>query len=244
MKTGVEFFEKTKYEYAVQSDQQKKMEQPSVEKDYDKNLPVVELPEVSTINVKEYDLRKAIENRKSVRQYTEEKISLEELSYMLWATQGVMGKSPNGKSIRRTVPSAGSRHAFETYILVNKVEGLKSGLYRYISLEHKLVQLNIEEDIADKVVEVCLEQSFIKTSAVTFIWSAVPYRMSWRYDERGYRYLLIDAGHVCENLYLVAETLNCGVCAIDAYDDNSFNKLLNFDGENEFVIYLATLGKK
>jgi SagB-type dehydrogenase family enzyme len=84
----------------------------------------------------------------------------------------------------------------------------------------------------------------VKKSAVTFIWVAVPYRMTWRYGERGYRYLLLDAGHVCQNLYLAAENISSGVCAIAAYHDAMFNELLGLDGENQFVIYLGTVGKK
>lgn len=67
--------------------------------------------------------------------------------------------------------------------------------------------------------------------------------MTWRYSERGYRYLFIDAGHACQNLYLGAEAIECGVCAIAAFDDVIMNQLLGLDGESQFVIYLATVGK-
>jgi len=69
-------------------------------------------------------------------------------------------------------------------------------------------------------------------------------RMSWRYPERGYRYILLDAGHVCQNLYLVAEALGCGVCAIAAYDDDLTNQVFGLDGESQFIVYLASLGKR
>ena len=84
----------------------------------------------------------------------------------------------------------------------------------------------------------------VKNSAVTFIWVAIPYRMCWRYVERGYRYLHIDVGHVCQNLYLAAENINVGVCAIGAFHDNQFNELMRLDGEDAFVIYLASVGKR
>jgi SagB-type dehydrogenase family enzyme len=168
---------------------------------------------------------------------------MEELSCLLWTTQGVKIVTDR-PVVKRTVPSAGSRHAFETYLLVNKVEGLDPGLYRYVSLQHKLFSLKIKADIAKRLAAACLNQSHVYNSAVTFIWVAVPARMTWRYSERGYRYIHLDAGHVCQNLYLAAEAIKCGVCAIAAFDDNALNKTLNLDGEKMFVIYLASLGKR
>jgi SagB-type dehydrogenase family enzyme len=132
----------------------------------------------------------------------------------------------------------------ETYLLINNVEGLEPGLYRFLAIGHKLLELDIETDLAKPITEACLGQDFVKKSAVTFIWVAVAYRMKWRYGERGYRYLHLDAGHVCQNLYLSAEAIDCGVCAIGAFLDDNMNELLNIDGEEEFVIYIATLGKK
>ena len=69
-------------------------------------------------------------------------------------------------------------------------------------------------------------------------------RMRWRYGERGVRFIHLDAGHVCQNLYLAAEAINSGVCAIAAFDDIEVNTLLNIDGESVFTTYIATVGKK
>lgn len=84
----------------------------------------------------------------------------------------------------------------------------------------------------------------VKNSAVTFFWAAVTYRMGWRYGERGYRYLFLDAGHVCQNLYLAAEAVGCGVCAIAAFEDDTLNQLLGLDGVEQFAVYVATAGRK
>jgi SagB-type dehydrogenase family enzyme len=94
------------------------------------------------------------------------------------------------------------------------------------------------------LTEACLKQQHVKTSAVTFIWVAVPHRTVWRYSQRGYRYIHLDAGHVCQNLYLLAEAIDCGVCAIAAFDDDLVNQAIGLDGEDLFVIYLASLGKR
>ena len=144
----------------------------------------------------------------------------------------------------RNVPSAGARHAFETYLLINRVEGVESGLYRYIATRHKLLEISTESDLSAKLKKAAYNQSMVVKCAVTFIWVANTYRMTWRYGERGYRYLHLDAGHVCQNLYLSAENIACGVCAIAAFHDDEFNELLGLDGLKQFVIYLATVGKK
>ncbi|MDW7732618.1 MAG: SagB/ThcOx family dehydrogenase, partial [Methanolobus sp.] len=160
---------------------------------------------------------------------------------LLWCTQGV--RQIKSSVTFRTVPSAGAMHALETYLLVNNVEGLEAGLYHFLPIDHKLVQIEAGEHVAGDIKTACLEQPFVINSAVTFIWTAVPYRMKWRYGERGYRYLHLDAGHVCQNLYLSAQSVGCGVCAIAAFLDDNMNALLRIDGEKEFTIYIATVGR-
>jgi SagB-type dehydrogenase family enzyme len=129
-------------------------------------------------------------------------------------------------------------------LLINRVEGLAPGLYRFLAIEHKLLEVDLKPGLADRMVDACLQQRFVKSSAATFIWSAVVYRMAWRYTERGYRYLHLDAGHVCQNLYLAAAAIGCGACAIAAFDDEAVNQLLGLDGEEQLAIYLATVGKR
>lgn len=245
MNIGKEFIEKTKYKYAVESDQQLQTPQPALELPYDADCEVITLPSILGVQFDNISLRLAIEKRESLRTHDlNASLTLNELTYLLWATQGVRKELIPDKRVLRNVPSAGCRHAFETYLLINRVEGLKKGLYRYVALENILVFLCDDNELDNKITECCLGQKFILTSAVTFIWSAVPYRMTWRYGERGYRYLYLDAGHVCQNLYLASEDINCGTCAIDAFDDDSLNKLLEFDGENQFAIYVATVGRR
>ena len=239
---GKEFMEKTKYKYLEESDQDKGLPQPPLELGYEANSVLIDLPPVENINIKSIDLRKVIESRKSLRKYSKTALNIEELSYLLWSTQGVKQVVSRPATIR-TVPSAGARHAIETYLLINKVDGIKPGLYRYIALSHKLMEVNLDPEIDEKISNSCLRQDFIKNSAVTFIWTADVYRMKWRYGERGYRYLHLDAGHICQNLYLSAEAIDSGVCAIAAFDDDEINGLIGLDGENQFVLYVATLGK-
>lgn len=240
---GREFMRKTQYQYMGESAQSRGEPQPPLELPYDVTQRLVDLPAPDALAVPPVDLRTLIEDRITVRQYTSQPLTLAELSYLLWCTQGV--KPSDVKNVtRRTVPSAGARHAFETLLLVNNVEGLEPGLYRFVASLHKLVRLSAAPDIGAQIMAACNNQLQVGRSAVTFIWVAVPERMTWRYNERGYRYMLLDAGHVCQNLYLAAWALGCGTCAIAAYSDDALNAALALDGETQFVIYLGTVGKR
>ncbi len=239
---GQVFMEQTKYRYITQSDQEKHLLQPLLEIPADKERPILDLPKPETISVPPCDLRTAIEERHSVRAYAKEPLSIPELAFLLWCTQGVK-KVAGSYATFRTVPSAGARHALETYLLVNNVHGLEPGLYRYLALTHRLQQLDSDPTLHIRIAKACLDQQFIMRCGVVFLWVAVPYRMTWRYSERGYRELHKDAGHVCQNLYLAASAVSCGVCAIAAYDDDAMHTILGIDGVEQFLIYLAAAGK-
>jgi SagB-type dehydrogenase family enzyme len=240
---GNEFMDKTQYKYLEESDQNKGLAQPPLELPPDKGKKITLLPNPKDINLGHVDFRKVLEQRRSVRVFSKTPLTINELSWLLWSCQGVKEviKRP---STLRTVPSAGARHPFETYVLVNNVEGLKLGLYRFLALDHKLQEINLEEDLADRIAEACYRQSFVKNCAATFIFVAITYRTYWRYGERGYRYMHLDAGHVCQNLYLAAESIGGGACAIGAFYDDELNNILGFDGVERFVIYVAPTGKK
>ena len=240
---GQQFLNQTKHSNLDPSDQYLGKPQPPIQLKFDENQPVIKLTKPSQIINESVDVRKIIEQRKSIRNYSQVPLTVDQLSYLLWCTQGVK-EIIQGTATIRNVPSAGARHALETYLLINNVDGITPGLYRFLVLEHSLIPVLLDKDIADKITKACLNQNFVKSSAVTFIWIAVPYRMNWRYGERGYRYLYLDAGHVCQNLYLSAEVINCGTCAIAAFLDDEMNQILGLDGKEAFVIYLATVGTK
>lgn len=206
---------------------------------------LIPLPNPAQIRFPSADLRTILEERHSVRHYdTRSSLSLDELSYLLWLTQGVKKVSEKTGMSLRTVPSAGARHPFETYLAVNRVKGLEVGMYHFIAHKHALELFQLGEEIITNLNEASLNQNQVITSAATFIWTVLPYRTSWRYGTRGYRYLYLDAGHVCQNLYLAAESIGYGVCAIGAFSDEKMNALLGLDGRERFAIYLASCGKK
>ena len=239
---GHDFMERTKYRYLPPSDQERGLPQPPLEVPPDPGRKFVGLPLPETIRISPLDVRTAIENRRSIRAYIHKPLSLPELAFLLWCTQGVQRVSGTSATFR-TVPSAGARHALETFLLVNTVKSLEPGLYRYIALSHRLQLIDTDPTLGVRITEACLGQQFIFHAGVVFLWVAVPYRKTWRYGERGYRELHKDAGHACQNLYLAAEAIECGVCAIAAYDDDAMAGILGIDGVEQFLIYLAAVGK-
>ncbi|WP_372847222.1 SagB/ThcOx family dehydrogenase, partial [Pontiella sp.] len=184
-------------------------------------------------------LIEVIAQRKSDRKFLPTPLTLEELSFLLWATQGMRDDTNR----RRTAPSAGARHPFETYLIVDKVEGVEPGLYRYLPLDHKLLFLRADAHFPEQVTEACRGQVFCGNSAAVFVWTAIPYRTEWRYDIIAHKMIALDAGHVCQNLYLASTAIGAGTCGIGAYDHKRMDALIGVDGVDEFTVYLAPVGK-
>lgn len=238
-----DFLAKTSYSKLSPPPQQEGHPQPALELPWPADAELVTLPDPKDLDFPSADLRQIIEQRRSLRRYDHKPLTLAELSYLLWLTQGI--KRITGRpATLRTVPSAGARHAFETYLLINRVDGVMAGLYRYIATRHALLRVDAPANVDVLMTVACRQQDHVLQSAVTFVWMAVAERMAWRYVERSLRYLYLDAGHVCQNLYLAAEAIDCGVCAIAAFDDEPLNQLIGADGADCFAIYMATVGKK
>ncbi len=223
-------------------DQRDGVPNPPFQKPYPEDADLVDLIPVNELSSGQMPLSEAIANRKSRRVYNAKSITLEELSFLLWSTQGIRGTVQGGKTTLRTVPSGGARHPFETYLFINQVEGVKTGLYRYLAYEHKLLPLKFGEDLVNEVHAGTRDQ-FVPDSAVVFIWSAIPYRAEWRYGPVAHKMIAIDAGHVCQNLYLACEAIGAGTCAIGAYNQSKIDAVLELDGEDEFTVYIATVGR-
>jgi len=226
-----------------ESDQDRKLPQPPlvkaaiVPKDQWIDLP----HDFSGLTMKN-ELISMIRDRRSARIFTEEDMSLEALAFLLWATQGV--KSIRGRSYAtlRTVPSGGARHEFETYLLIRKVSGLKSGAYHYLPMEHALEFLHPVEEIETVISDTLCQQSWAAKANVVFYWSMVAYRAEWRYGIYAHRPALIDAGHVGQNLYLACTGLGLGCCAIAAFQHELCSQVFGLDGEEEYIIYTVPVG--
>jgi SagB-type dehydrogenase family enzyme len=216
---------------------------PPIEKPFSAEAKRVDLvPPGAWKGVGKIDLQTAMRNRKSRRKFQRGALSLDELSFLLWATQGI--KQPIDRfTALRIVPSAGARHALETYLAVFHVEGLEPGVYRYLPLEHQLLLEFRDDRAAEKMTEATLGQSFTGRSAVTFIWTTIPRRMEWRYGLAAHKVIAVDAGHACQNLYLACEAVGAGTCAVGAYHQELMDQLLRIDGNEEFTIYIAPVGR-
>lgn len=227
----------------IESDQDQGLTQPPLEKPIAEGQEVIELPKVDETVFVKTDIYACLKGRRSRRKYKDQQISLKELSFLLWATQGVDRVMNNNYATLRPVASAGARHPFETYLWVFNVEGLKKGVYRYLALSHQLMLVKEVEELEEKANAAALGQVFVGNSAVTFVWSCIPYRGEWRYNIMAHKAMLLDAGHVCQNLYLACEAVGSGTCAIAAYDQKLCDQLCDIDGEDEFTVYLAPVAK-
>ncbi|MGL4107566.1 SagB/ThcOx family dehydrogenase [Clostridium sp. LP20] len=231
----------------IETDIKKGLPSPRFQKEYSMEK-LIDLPEVTKEIQKKSNVFDCINDRRSIRNYSHEYITLEQLSYLLWATQGIQEVVEKSKTTRRRVPSGGAVHPFETYLIINRVSELESGIYRYLPLEHKLIFINLVNDVSIKIDKATprqpFVQNFVSKSAVIFAWSCIPYRAEYKFDITAHKKILIDIGHVCQNLYIGAEAVGCGACAIGIYDQKLIDEMLNLDGDDEFVIYMAALGKR
>jgi SagB-type dehydrogenase family enzyme len=227
----------------LQVDQHRGIRPPPIEKPLPEDGKLVDLVSVGQWKgITAVSVESAIRNRESRRSFTGDPLTFDELSFLLWATQGIRQQLDAGTALR-TVPSAGARHAFETYLCLFRVSGLEPGFYRYLPTEGKLLHEFQEDQAAANITAAALGQSFVAEAAVVFIWTTIPYRMEWRYGMAAHKTIAIDAGHVCQNLYLACEAIGAGTCAVAAYHQELMDQLLRIDGTDEFVIYLAPVGK-
>lgn len=230
----------------IRTDQQKNLPQPELQKPPENQTESIALPDPLNTEISTNEIELCISSRKSRRQFSHEALSLPELSYLLWATQGVrevITRDNKAYVTLRTVPSAGARHPFETYLIVHRVDKLEPGIYRYLAIEHRLLRLFSQEDLENRVIEATFGQQFAGLCNVVFAWTCLPYRSEWRYHSAAHKTILLDAGHLCQNLYLACEALDLGTCAIAAYDQEKMDSLLRVDGSDEFTVYLAPAGK-
>jgi SagB-type dehydrogenase family enzyme len=185
------------------------------------------------------ELPDILQKRKSIRSYSHKPITIEQLSFLLWASTGIQRVEQGFEY--RTAPSAGGLYPIETYLIVNNVEHLDPGIYHYAIKGHLLEVLQ-QGDFSVDIAQAALEQPMCADAAVVFIWTAIFNRSKWKYCQRAYRYIYLDVGHIAENLALTATGIGLGSCQIGALFDDEVNKLIDVDGSEESVIYMTTAG--
>lgn len=208
--------------------------------------PQIKLPEKENFlqNTKTFD--EVVASRRSVREFGKEELSLSELSKVLHQSYGITGeiKHPDGGTIPlRSAPSGGALYPAEIYLGIRNVSDVEPGIYHYNVPDHAL-ELMISGDPTEKLYEVCCQQEYVKKASVVFLISGVLQRTKRKYGERGYRYVLLDVGHLGQNIYLSCTALSLSVMTTCGFFDDEANKLLRIDGNDEATLYVAFVGKK
>ncbi|MDG6218901.1 MAG: SagB/ThcOx family dehydrogenase [Candidatus Thermoplasmatota archaeon] len=180
-----------------------------------------------------------LHHRKSIREYENKPLTMDQLSFLLWASTGLQ-RIEMGYEFR-TAPSAGALYPIETYVIINNIETITPGIYHYNIRNHRLEQLR-SGDFGEEITKAALHQRMCALASVVFIWTAIFNRSKCKYGQRAYRYIYLDSGHIAENLALAATSLQLGCCHIAAMFDDEVNQLINVDGIRESAIYLSVVG--
>lgn len=233
---GEEFQRQTKYRPDAMVEEMRRDLRPPRYKVYPDSakvvLPVFEPDRLMTLD-------EILSERKSIREYQPKPLTLGQLSYLLWASTGVQRAEENHEF--RTAPSAGALYPIETYIVANEIRDLDPGLYHYDIRNHELEQIRTG-NLRGQIGAAALGQAMCAAAPAVFAWTAVFARSTWKYGQRAYRYIYLDAGHIAENLALAAVSLDLGTCQIGALFDDEVNSLLGVDGVEESVVYMSVVG--
>ena len=207
-------------------------------KSYPESIAKIALPEPDV--GKAANIWETFSRRRSIRNYSVEAVlPLRTLSSLLWATQGITAAA--GSYQFRSAPSAGGLYPIETYLAVRSVGTLEPGLYHFRPLAFDLEFVRPGE-LGRSLAESALGQRMVAEAQVVFIWTAIVARSKWKYRQRAYRYIYLDAGHIAQNLYLAGTAAGIGICGVGAFFDDRINSLIGVDGTEETVLYLACAG--
>jgi SagB-type dehydrogenase family enzyme len=196
---------------------------------------------IVTLPEPRYDSDVSIEqtllSRRSIRSFADEPLTLQEVSQLLWAAQGITDSLG-----RRTAPSAGALYPLEIYAVAGNVKNLSSGVYKYEPEKHQLVRV-MDGDMRDELANAALGQSSVRGGAVAFVITAVYERTTVKYGDRGIRYVHIEVGHAAENLCLQATAMDLGAVTVGSFDDEQVAAVLNLP-EDEQPLYIIPVGRK
>ena len=245
----------TDFDWKRKADICKGVPQPVFQKPIIETALRIELPKITEITAPKGDFFECTCTRMSRRIYTQEPLSLFELSFLLWCTQGVKKViggyrkyllDDSGKNYLRPVAVGGCVNSFETYLAVMNVTGVEPGIWRYLPLTHQIGLITTVGNLPDKINETFTNpsqnQSYATRAGVVFFWACIPYRGEWLNDGASHKGLLLDLGHISHQLYLATEVLGCGCCAIGGYYQEMADHLISVDGKDEFTVLCASVG--
>lgn len=234
---GNKFQQETKYSrYSMGGGRLDWKTKPDLYKTYPNSKKIkLEKPEI----LPKLTLDDVLKKRKSIRNFSQRPILKKQLSYLLWASTGIQRKELGYEY--RTAPSAGALYPIETYLVINSVKDIPKGVYHYSIKDHLLEELKTG-DFSNDTSQAALEQDMCAYAAVVIIWTAIFNRSKWKYRERAYRYIYLDAGHIAENFALASTSLGLGSCQIAALFDDEVNSIIDVDGINESIVYMSIVG--
>ncbi len=240
---GNDFMEKTRYPDFSTVDMILGVPEPPAEVPVPEGAKVIRLPNPKRIKIPDMPVRGALESWEPVGFFSRSSLNLKELSFLLWCMQGVR-KTSDGHASIRNVPSGGGRYPLETYFVAGEIDGLPTGLYRYLPRTHHIVALREDSDLPFVMGTASMNFKMITRAAVTFLWVAVPYRSVWALGNRGYRSVFIEAGHICQALIMASACIKCAVHPIDLFHDPMMVQLAGLDPESQWPLYVAAVGRR
>jgi SagB-type dehydrogenase family enzyme len=201
------------------------------------------LPKEDHALVMDIPLSQAILRRRSCRNFSYKPMTIENISKILWYSQGIseVALYENFEIPFRPCPSAGALYPLELYPVIFNIEGLKKGIYHYSPIDHSLELLK-EGDFSNHISQLFMRQFYISGSSMCIIISAVVERTAWKYGSRGYRYILLEAGHVAQNICLIASAENLDTLTLGGFFDNLLANFLGVDPLFEPLIYGLAIG--
>jgi len=239
---GKDFIEGTRYPIYSDSDQLLGIPEPVAELPVRKGATITRLPAPGRIRVPEVTVRQAIKSWEPVTHFSRSSMTLKELAFILWCMQGMRKTGSERYQIRNT-PSSGLRYPLETYFIAGEIEGLDTGLYRYLPSSHSIVAEQLDSELPVNFGTASMNFKLVTRAAATFLWVAVPYRTAWAIGNRAYRSVLIEAGHTCQALIMAAACIGYRVQPSDLFHDEMVMQLAHLDPTTQWPVYLATVGK-
>ena len=210
------------------------------------NAPRIKLPAIEEVPQSDRAFDEVVSSRRSLRDFADRDLDLDELSKILHQSYGITGELPGEGDYRKAVrsaPSAGALYPAEIYVAVRKVSGVEPGIYHYNVPNHE-IELLTPGDPTEQMHQVCCGQEYVLQASVVVLISGVLERTKLKYGERGYRYVLLDVGHLGQNIYLSCTSLDLAIMTTCAFFDDEANKLLRLDGVDEAALYVAFVGKR
>jgi len=240
---GKEFIKGTRYPDYSTVDLVLRKPEPPAELPIPEGANITKLPSPKKIKIPNIPVTDLIGKWEPSSFFSRSSMTLAELSALLWYTQGFRARI-NEFLVLRNVPSSGSRYPIETYFVAGEVKGLDTGIYRYVPSTHSIITMSEDPDLSTAIATASMNFKVVTRAAVTFIWVGIPYRSTWALGNRGYRSVLLEAGHTCQELIMTAGCFGFEVQPIDMFHDEMITHLAHLDPETQWPVYLAAVGKR